>query len=88
MHGMEDNNSFSLPKKRNISQAIFNILNITSKENFEPQLLRPRLIKVWHYQVGTTPTCRKKLNSFFAVMKIEVKRSPIVELPIMKRNAR
>jgi hypothetical protein len=60
---MEDDNSFSLPKKRNIFSSRFQYsertkatteTKNTSKESSETQLIGARQIKVWHYQGGTT----------------------------------
>ena len=79
-HTVEDDNSFSLPKKRSIFSSRFQYSertihsterNFTSAESSWSQLFGSRRTRAWHCQKGTTPTFRKKQISFFPVMKME-----------------
>ena len=66
---MEDDNSFSLPKKRNIFSSHFQYsertkatteTNNNSKESSETQHFEKGRTRAWQYQEGATPTCRRK----------------------------
>ena len=80
MGTLEDDNSFSLPKKRNIFSSRFQYSertihstegNFTSAESSWSQLFGAKRTRAWQCQVGATPACRKKQISFFGVMKME-----------------